>query len=139
MSVNHQVRDFSTHSSSSDQDLAKEIVAKLKKQGQLSVETVGQLLNTMSDNLNSQSSNAEQRKVTLSIQAKPLFALSLKMQQRSSEGANLSWLFDWCKNVLSSVSAVEAPSVAAPGINNHSENGANQHSSGGSEGCQGAG
>lgn len=40
-------------------------MAKLKKQGQLSLETVGQILNTVSDSLNSQSSNAEQQKVTL--------------------------------------------------------------------------
>lgn len=70
MSINHQVLDFSTNSSSSDHDFVKDIVAKLKKQGQLSVETVGQILNATSDNLNSQSSNAEQQKVT---------ALSLKM------------------------------------------------------------
>lgn len=67
MSVNHQVLDFLTDSSSSDEDLVKDIVAKLKKQGQLSVETVGQILNAMSDNLNSQSSTAEQRKVTVLI------------------------------------------------------------------------
>lgn len=63
MSVNHQVRDFPTDTS--DEDLVKDIVAKLKKQGQLSLETVGQILNTVSDNLNSQSSNADQQKVTL--------------------------------------------------------------------------
>lgn len=67
MSVNHQVLDFFTDSSSSDEDLVKDIVAKLKKQGQLLVETVGQILNAMSDNLNSQSSTAEQRKVTVLI------------------------------------------------------------------------
>lgn len=57
-------------SSSSDNDLVEHIVAKLKKQGQLSVETVGQILNAVSDNLTSQSSNDEQRKVTVFIQAK---------------------------------------------------------------------
>lgn len=45
-------------------------MAKLKKQGQLSVETVGQILNAMSDNLNNQSSNAEQKKVTMFIYGK---------------------------------------------------------------------
>lgn len=64
MSLNHQVLDLSTNSSSSDDDLVEDIVAKLTKQGRLSVETVGQILNAMSDNLNSQSSNSGQQKVT---------------------------------------------------------------------------
>lgn len=67
MSLNHQVLDLSTNSSSSDDDLVEDIVAKLTKQGRLSVETVGQILNAMSDNLNSQSSNAGQQKVTVFI------------------------------------------------------------------------
>lgn len=67
MSLNHQVLDLSTNSSSSDDDLVEDIVAKLTKQGRLSVETVGQILNAMSDNLNSQSSNAGKQKVTVFI------------------------------------------------------------------------
>lgn len=79
MSVNHQVLDFFTESSSSDEDLVKDVVAKLKKQGQLSVETVGQILNAMSDNLNSQSSTAEQRKVTVLIYRQNLTLLFLEI------------------------------------------------------------
>lgn len=67
MSVNHQVLDFSTDSSSSDDDLVEDIVAKLKKQGQFLVESVGEIIKVMSDGINSQSSNAEQQKVTVFI------------------------------------------------------------------------
>lgn len=77
MSVNDQVLDFSTDSSSSDDDLVKDIVAKLKKQGQLSVETVGQIFSVVSNDLNSQSSNAEQQKVTVFVRRQNLTLLVL--------------------------------------------------------------
>lgn len=63
MSVNHQVMDSLTDSSSSDEDLVKDVVAKLKKQGQLSGETAGQIFSAASN----QSSTAERQKVTAHI------------------------------------------------------------------------
>ncbi|XP_056899463.1 polycystic kidney disease protein 1-like 2 [Takifugu flavidus] len=60
--ITTQVLDFLTDSGSSDDDLVKNITAKLKKQGQLSGETVAQIF-AVSDNLNNQSSNADRRKL----------------------------------------------------------------------------
>lgn len=76
-----QVLDFPTDSGSSDDDLVKDIMAKLKKQGQLSGETVARVF-AVSDNLNKQSSNADRRKVTAVMLC---FALSLKMHHNSGE------------------------------------------------------
>lgn len=81
MPVIPQVLDFPTDSGSSDDDLFRNIMAKLKKQGQLSGETVAQVF-AVSDNLNNQSSNADRRKVTAVMLC---FALSLKMHYRSDE------------------------------------------------------
>lgn len=81
MAVIYQVLDFPTDSGSSDDDLFKNIMAKLKKQGQLSGETVAQVF-AVSDNLNNQSSNADRRKVTAVMLC---FALSLKMHYISDE------------------------------------------------------
>lgn len=81
MAVIPQVLDFPTDSGSSDDDLFKNIMAKLKKQGQLSGETVAQVF-AVSDNLNNQSSNADRRKVTAVMLC---FALSLKMHYISDE------------------------------------------------------
>lgn len=67
MSVNPQVLDVFADSSSSDDDLVKDIVAKLKKQGQLSGETVGWIHSAVSDSLNNQSSNARRQKVIVFI------------------------------------------------------------------------
>lgn len=81
MPVIPQVLDFPTDSGSSDDNLVKIIMAKLKKQGQLSGETVGRIF-AVSDNLNNQSSNADRRKVTAVMLC---VALSLKMHYRSGE------------------------------------------------------
>lgn len=81
MPVTPQVLDFPTDSGSSDDDLFRNIMAKLKKQGQLSGETVAQVF-AVSDNLNNQSSNADRRKVTAVMLC---VALSLKMHYRSDE------------------------------------------------------
>lgn len=79
MSVNPQVLDIFTDSSSSDDDLVKDIVAKLKKQGQLSGETVGWIYRAVSDSVYNLSSNARRQKVTcVHIHAILCFALSLK-------------------------------------------------------------
>lgn len=81
MPVIPQVLDFLKDSGSSDDDLVKNITAKLKKQGQLSGETVARIF-AVSDNVNNQSSNADRRKVTAVMLC---FALSLKMHYRSGE------------------------------------------------------
>lgn len=81
MPVIPQVLDFPTDSGSSDDDLVKDIMAKLTKQGQLSEETVAQVF-AVSDNLNNQSSNAGRRKVTAVMLC---FALSLKMHSSGEE------------------------------------------------------
>lgn len=90
MSVNRQVLDFSTDSSSSDDDIVKDIVVKLKKQGRLSVETVGQILNAVSDNQNNQSTNAEQPKVSVFIY-KQIFLLLFLWRCTWDQARKLIW------------------------------------------------
>lgn len=126
MPVILQVLDFPTDSGSSDDDLVKDIMAKLKKQGQQSGETVARVF-AVSKNLNNESSNADRRKVTALMFC---FALSLKLHYRS--------ICYWLKNVLPCGLPVEAPSVAAAGLESHSGGSSNRDSNGCPSGCQGA-
>lgn len=128
MSVNPKVLDLPTDSGFSDDDLVKNIVAKLKKQGQLSGETVGRIFRAVSDNLNNHSSNSEGRKVTAAILSDCPFSQDA-VQIRQG-------ICYWLKNVLPSGLLVEAPSVAAAGYDSHSEDSSNQHFSGGPQGRQ---